>query len=386
MANNAIFPKHSAEIEALLARALQGAEAAWPRALAAAQIAEIWPPISAHGISGLLVQMPFDEIGWPQELCDGIREEARLQALWEEEHRPFIADLVEAAQKSGIPAVIMKGTALAYSLYADPAHRRRGDTDLLIRPGDLSQMRRTLKDCGWVQKGQSRLAQEDWARPSRSGFTHIVDLHWAVSNAPAIAEGLAVEDYFIGKQELAQLGAYAHSPSAVHQLLQASVNQASHLLEGMGDGTADMLGGRRLIWACDYHLIVREFGSAQWDELIEKALVARLAGTVRKGLALAMETLGSEVPAYVMDALQRGAKDDRAIAYFDAPSAAMRFAADIKASKGLAAKARLLKVHVMATPELLHARYPERTAAPLWQLRVRRIASIALQSLKRSAR
>ncbi|MEP2552362.1 MAG: nucleotidyltransferase family protein, partial [Marinomonas sp.] len=220
-----------------------------------------------------------------------------------------------------------------------------------------------------------------WICIGRSGVDHIVDLHWAVSNAPAIAEGLPFEDFFISKQELPQLSAHAYSPSAVHQLLQASVNQASHKLEGMGGGEADILGGRRLIWACDCHLISRDFETAHWDELIEKALVARLAGTMRQGLLLAQDTLGSQVPAFVMEALQRGARDDRAIAYFDAPSAAYRFAADVKASKGLAAKARVIKVHVMATPELLHARYPERLDAPLWQLRMRRIASIAWQSL-----
>ena len=383
MTNNAIFPEHSAEIEALLTRALRGEDAVWPNRLAHVTMSQIWPLISAHGISGLLVQLPFEEIGWPQELCDSIREEARLQALWEAEHHPFIASLIETAQKSGIPAIIMKGTALAYSLYADPAHRRRGDTDLLIRPGDLTQMRTVLNELGWVRHGQPRLSQEDWTAPSQSGLTHVVDLHWAVSNAPEIARGLPVEDYFISMQELPLLSANAHGPSAVHQLLQASVNQASHRLEGMSDDAEDILGGRRLIWACDYHLITREFDSAQWDELIEKALVARLAGTLRKGLALAMETLGTEVPNYVMEALQRGAKDDRAAAYFDAPSAAARFAADFRASKSLAAKAHLVKVHILATPQLLHARYPDRTDAPLWQLRLRRIASIALQSAKR---
>lgn len=383
MADYAIFPKHSAEIEALLARALQGENVAWPSGLSDAQAEEIWALISAHGISGLLAQLPFEEIKWPTELCDSIREEARLQALWEAEHHPFMARLLEAAHAAGIPALIMKGTALAYSLYAEPAHRRRGDTDLLIRPGDCAQMREVLSKLGWVQQGQPRLAQEDWAAPSRSGFTHALDLHWAVSNAPAIAEGLAVEDFFISKQELPQLGTHAYAPSPVHQLLQASINQASHKLEGMGDGPADLLEGRRLIWACDYHLIARDFDSAQWDELIERALVARLAGTLRKGLALAADTLGTDVPSYVMDALQRGATDDRAIAYFDAPSAAKRFAADIKASKGIAAKAHVTKVHMMATPELLHARYPDHTDAPLWQLRLRRIAIIALQSAKR---
>lgn len=183
-------PETSAQdaiLDALLAAALRGEDAHWPGDLVSKDLSA---RISAHGISGLLAEFPLEEYGWPEEINQLVREEARLQSMWETSHHRILTPLLEAARTSGIAVLVMKGSALAYSLYSDPAHRRRSDSDLLIRPADLAGMRRVLSEQGFNRSGSTSLLQQVWSRQCSSGFSHEIDLHWATSGNPVIARSL----------------------------------------------------------------------------------------------------------------------------------------------------------------------------------------------------
>ena len=45
--------------------------------------------------------------------------------------------VVDALEAAGIPSVLLKGPALARTVYPDPALRQSVDIDLLVRPGDV---------------------------------------------------------------------------------------------------------------------------------------------------------------------------------------------------------------------------------------------------------
>ena len=48
-----------------------------------------------------------------------------------------IQTVVDALEGAGIPSVLLKGPALARTVYPDPALRQSVDIDLLVRPGDV---------------------------------------------------------------------------------------------------------------------------------------------------------------------------------------------------------------------------------------------------------
>jgi hypothetical protein len=76
--------------------------------------------------------------------------------------------VLAALTEAGLLTILLKGAALAYTLYPDPALRPMSDLDLLIHPQDLKQAVQVIqsmgyrkmestsgkggKNCGWLQQ------------------------------------------------------------------------------------------------------------------------------------------------------------------------------------------------------------------------------------------
>jgi hypothetical protein len=69
-----------------------------------------------------------------------------LDLLGERELRKVLISLVEY----GVRPLLLKGASLAYTVYPSPALRPRGDTDLLVREGDLPRVAQILRKLGYV--------------------------------------------------------------------------------------------------------------------------------------------------------------------------------------------------------------------------------------------
>ena len=78
-----------------------------------------------HGLAGILVNRPRAILGWPAAVIDRLRQQALGQGMWELRHKLVVVALIEALAQAGVSAILLKGTALAYDLYADPAERCR---------------------------------------------------------------------------------------------------------------------------------------------------------------------------------------------------------------------------------------------------------------------
>ena len=117
--------------------------------------------IAFHGIALLLAEHPSVLDDWPEDLRTHTQSEARMQGIWEISHAQAVATLFEALHDAGVTAIAMKGTALAYSLYDDPAIRRRGDTDILIHTLDRDHARRVMREAGFSPGGDPLALQEE---------------------------------------------------------------------------------------------------------------------------------------------------------------------------------------------------------------------------------
>jgi hypothetical protein len=60
------------------------------------------------------------------------------------------ADLVGELEADGIPAIVLKGAAIATWLYRDRGERLYGDVDLLVPPGDWDRTAATLRRLGFA--------------------------------------------------------------------------------------------------------------------------------------------------------------------------------------------------------------------------------------------
>ena len=121
---------------------------------------------------------------------------AALDLIGEEELRRVLRRLDE----QGIRPILMKGVALANTLYKSPAFRPRGDTDLLIRESDLQPTLDILRELGYegADTNTDKLISYEclYRRKNPFGPDHKLDVHWKINNAQLFANTFTFEELF----------------------------------------------------------------------------------------------------------------------------------------------------------------------------------------------
>jgi hypothetical protein len=360
----------------------------WPDGLSSRfQHAIVEQRIPFHGIAVLLGNAPGALSGWPEHLADAVRSEMRLAAVWEELHRQMIAGIIERLAAKGIPTMVMKGTALAYLYYEDPAARRRGDTDLLIRPADLAGAREALEQAGCYRREDPHglYFQETWLADCGAGMIHSIDLHWQPIDRPVLQTILAPERFWQGRRPLERLSPHAGAPDALTMLVHGALNQAWHVARGYSVEDSRVTGGRRLIWAVDYLRLTRGFTERCWQELAEFCERNDAAAIMLQALAGAQADIGLAVPPAVLERLQRAATRSAVHAYIAKPGVVRDFLRDLKAARSLAVRLRLIAGLAFAPRRHLVEKYPDCAHWPTALLQLRRYCEALLPGRRRES-
>jgi hypothetical protein len=327
-----------------------------------------------HGIAVLLGHAPDALADWPAAVADGVRAEMRLTALWEELHHKMIAGIIEQMAETGVTTMVMKGTAIAYLFYDEPATRRRGDTDLLVRPEDVAAARSVLKQAGCYRREDPHglYFQETWLVDCGAGMVHSIDLHWQPSDRPVLQRILAAERFWHGRQPVERLSPHAGAPDALTMLVHGAVNQAWHVARGYGVEHTRVTGGRRLIWAVDYLRLTRGFDERCWQELAAFCEAHDAAAIVLQALEGAQADIGLTVPPAVLERLRWAATTSAADAYLADPGVVRDFWRDLKAADSLAVRLRLIRSLAFAPRSHLVEKYPDCAHWPTALLQLRR--------------
>ena len=358
-------PVSPQQIDAFLAAALGRGQALpwsqpWPEELEQA----CWDRIRFHGVAMVLLGQDPGLALWPAAVAAHIRDEARLQGLWEGSHKHLLQRIVDRLDAAGVGALLLKGSALAYLVYDDPAQRRRGDSDVLVRPQQLRQTRRVLTELGLTRLRDIHVGQESWQFDTRMGFDHAIDLHWQVSNAPFLRPVLDLDECFANPLPLPRLAPAAQTIAPVLLFLRGAINHALHRNLGYYDGDDMLFADSRMIWQLDTHLLAASFSEPEWDQLARLATDRGMAGPCLQQLRLARETFGTAIPAPVEQALAAQAHDTRVTAYLDTPSAMTRLTLDLRASRTWRERYLLLAAHVFPPDHFMASRYPGKQGWP----------------------
>lgn len=347
----------------------------WPADSIGAGEALVPARIKFHGIALLLAQTSANLEGWPGSVRRQVREQAGIQSFWETSHRAAIGPLLEAFAAAGLNAVVTKGTALAYSVYSDPAVRRRGDTDILI--GSLgragrARVRQVLRDCGFWETGDTKALQETWQCDTLAGFAPAVDIHWRINASAAASQMLERGLDFASTVALERLSPAARGIGPVDNLILTCINRAAHGTFGYHVGDTRMFETDRLIWAIDLHLLTSGFTPAQWQTLIDRTAQTGTAAMVRSGLAFAHANLAVPVPDGVAKALAHADGDHGLASYFGATTHIQRLRLDLAACAALSDKARVLRYAAFPSADFLQGRFPDAVGWPSAALHLRR--------------
>lgn len=345
--------------------------ATWPQENAEAATMRI----KFHGIALLLVQHDRAPQGWPQAVVQAVRDEARMQALWEASHHAAVRPLIEALATAGISAAALKGTAIGYGYHADPAVRRRGDTDLLllVAGADRSAARAVLRASGFSQAGDRGPAQEPWSITGTDGFTHEVDIHWRINGSLAVSQSLERLEYESRIVPLPQFAPSAFALGAIDNLILTCVNRYSHQAFGYHVENNRPADGNRLIWAIDMRLLSEGFSAQDWAQIAQLATVSGSVRVVCEGLAFAQASIGLAVPDGFLDRLADAGGAEPVAAYFGEPSHIVRLRSDVSGAASLRELIYLLREAFLPGRRFMDDRFPDTQNWPLWALRIRRI-------------
>ncbi|MFB0612101.1 nucleotidyltransferase family protein [Aurantiacibacter poecillastricola] len=368
-------------IDAALVRLLAGDASTLPSDLAEAYSVNcIAERIEYHGIAYFLYQQ---DILVPKALHKLIRQTVHLQGLWEISHREALAPLFGLLRARGVESIVTKGTALAYSIYDDPAMRRRGDTDLLVRRRQLQPARQALREGGW-QRLTSKIGQtyqEVWRRDTGMGFTHDIDLHWNVVDSPLLQQVLDVEAMITRRQPLPALHEHAHAVDPVLGMLQGFINQTWHFNFGYEFMGRSIAGVRRLIWDMDNHLQARAFTPNQWAELQDIASLQGMAPVCRTCLYSARDRLGTPLPAHITRWLDTATQETPVSRYLSCKETQDAFWMDLAAIENPWRKAAFAMRRLFPSPDQLRERYGVTEGRAMPDLYLKRLGSLGRRLL-----
>ncbi|AWW72915.1 hypothetical protein CD351_00570 [Erythrobacter sp. KY5] len=345
---------------------------------------DVWLRIEYHGIAFLLHDTLAQLVDWPSALIERIAEEARLITLWEATHHKLVSRAVRELAEQDVVSVMLKGTALAYSLHAEPAIRRRGDTDLLVRPEDLGQTREVLARLGWERRVEPHglYFQEGWTHEAAGFFVHSIDLHWKPVDRPVLHDVLPLEMVFQGKIPLPRFDETAFRPDTVTMLLNAVINQKWHAENGYFSEDGRVSSQRRLIWSIDFDLMARSMQDADWATLTDHCVAEGIAPLVAEALIGVSRDLGTPLPRLVETRLKAAKLAPDLEAYFNDHDTLAQFRLDLSHTRGAGSKAKLLLSRAFPPRRHLMERYPEARGWPTIALQGRMLIETAARLVR----
>ncbi|MEW6718386.1 MAG: nucleotidyltransferase family protein [Chloroflexota bacterium] len=215
--------------------------------------------------------------------------------------------ILNALQEADIPVIVLKGAALAATLYEDIGLRPMGDLDLLVPLGNLEQAEGIVERSGYrlegslqgLSPGLRHLVHYE-ANYDKEGHTPIhLELHWNLIGGKGSRYQPRIEWFWEQTSELI----------TENRQLSASGDQwltlkpTAHLLYLAAHLKHKHAGHEeRLIWYYDIHQMVKRWGKRlNWDLLASRAAEFGWASYVHEALRGAAERLGTPVSESILE-------------------------------------------------------------------------------------
>jgi len=335
-----------------------------------------------HGIEPLLRQHLKTTGAWervPADIRSTLDERTRREVALEEIRKSETRAVFDSLSEAAVSALLLKGGALAYTHYATPWLRPRRDADVLVRKRDRELASGILERLGYERiNSLSRDAvHTQWMfRRCRKSVSHVVDLHWAVSNRPLFARTLSLGELLADARPIAALGANVCGPGPVHALLLACIHRVAH------HNDCD-----NLLWLYDIRLLTERMTIPEWKTFWNLATEKQVASLCAKTLALTDRYVGCVNPPQAPSAIvPRHHTNEPSARYLGGnQSAAHSLLLDVKDSQSYPARVRLLASHLFPDAAYMRAKYGARGQAALALAYARRSASAVWRLVTGSA-
>jgi len=223
------------------------------------------------------------------------REAAVVFLLRQTECRKVLGVLKAGA----VPVLLLKGSALAYWLYAEPMVRECRDIDILVpsrAEADHAAALLGVHEYAQIYAPGDQGYEMLLSRHVFSGAVRLdLDVHWRLANAPMFAGVFDFDTLYAASISLPALAPNARGLCPVHALVHACMHRVINLYSGIGDG---------LKWLYDLHLLAQRFSDAEWRELHRLCSQHQLSGVCFSGIEAAEDMFGHAAPAAALATLR----------------------------------------------------------------------------------
>ncbi|NOZ29697.1 MAG: nucleotidyltransferase family protein [Chloroflexi bacterium] len=271
---------------------------------------------------------------WPEDLQWGLarrhyataahntliyQELERIASAFQDE---LSADDQALTADGRLPIVVLKGAALASTVYPSVALRPLSDLDLLVPRAFMEAAMRAMRSLGYeeripeVSPGINRLIGHHVRLLGGPQENVVVELHWNLVAGdadwrtppldwfwaqvePLSVDGEALGAECVGERDAARVCLYMLTPTA--HLLYLS----AHLMLQHGGAQA------YLLWLYDLHLLVSRCGERlDWDLLAQQARAFQWTAALRAALQRMSESYGTPLPEGFLDRLAEDQEAD----------------------------------------------------------------------------
>jgi hypothetical protein len=257
-----------------------------------------WPAIVGwaheHGVLPAVARN-LRRLGWlhvPDAIQKELEAAERLNAIRNRLLARGLETILGRFAEAGIPAIPLKGVALAEVLYGDVGLRVCADVDVLVPRRAVPRAFGLLLSDSWEQTDRLRVepsevdflarsAMEYGFTPPASSFPFLLELHWDIAwrwrGDTALLDDLWIE---ARRQVLWGVEAWALSPE--WELLYLAVHAARHRWQG-------------LKWLVDIHEVCTR-AKFDWDTVTDKAHRFGLDRALEVGLSACRVLFGTPLP------------------------------------------------------------------------------------------
>ena len=268
-----------------------------------------WDRIVRRAIEERVGALVFWKLRRDPRLPDRFRSRLRRELYRAEAssltlYRELARLLAQGAARRLTPPILLKGGALAATLYEQLGLRPMSDLDLLVGRAELDAWLEAARDTGFRRlcPEMSRgLTEKVHYHVALAGGVHgetILELHFGLlAGASDWRSPDAV--WFLDRSEAFELPPEVSCPPARRLL------PGPHLLYLSAHAMLQHGGAQaRLIWFHDIHLLVSRLGHRiDWESLVERAGALRWDAALRGALSRARDLYGTSIPDSAMEAL-----------------------------------------------------------------------------------
>jgi hypothetical protein len=293
------------------------------------------------------------------------------------QHQEAAATVLSALREAGVETVLMKGMALASTVYPNARSRPKGDLDLWIQPEQRLEAIAALEKVGYHRRDKEtrpvawRLLYggEQQMVSDRPG-SGLVELQWPAIRHEWLRQTARVEheEIWRRRQRITVEGQPTHVMALEDMLIHVCVHHAIN----------HSFGQPWLRAFLDVHLMAQK--EIDWEAVVERARRWHLAAVTWTILELAGTLLNAPVPADALSALAPSPLRRRVIRWFHLEEATLemwpsgmhhrRLVVQLLLVDHIHGALRLLRGALFPDGEWLRTRYGTQSVAELWRARL----------------